>query len=76
MTAKRFKIVDDYLVCYDGDCFDLHKPSDIRSLIRVFGYFMDAYESLKEENKSLQNKVKTYKNGNALLKKTLDKEWK
>ena len=33
-------------------------------------------ESLKEENKFLQNKVKTYKSGNALLKKTLDKEWK
>ena len=28
-----FKIVDDYLIEYDGDYFDLHKPSDIRSLI-------------------------------------------
>lgn len=33
-------------------------------------------ESLKEENKFLRNKIKTYKSGNALLKKTLDKEWK
>lgn len=33
-------------------------------------------ESLKEENKFLQNKVKTYKKGNALLKSTMDKEWK
>ena len=33
-------------------------------------------ESLKEENKFLRNKVATYKKGNALLKSTLDKEWK
>lgn len=32
--------------------------------------------NLKEENKFLRNKVTTYKSGNALLKKTLDKEWK
>lgn len=32
--------------------------------------------NLKEENKFLRNKVATYKSGNALLKKTLDKEWK
>jgi cell division protein FtsB len=33
-------------------------------------------ESLKEENKFLRNKVATYKSGNALLKSTMDKEWK
>lgn len=37
-----FKIVDDYLIEYDGDYFNLHKPSDIRSLIylvnRSMGY--------------------------------------
>ena len=33
-------------------------------------------ESLKEENKFLRNKVATYKKGNALLKKSMDKEWK
>lgn len=31
--------------------------------------------NLKEENKFLRNKVATYKKGNALLKKTLDKEF-
>ena len=30
-----FKIVDDYLVKYDGDYFDLHKPSNIRSMVRI-----------------------------------------
>jgi hypothetical protein len=36
----------------------------------------DENESLKEENKFLRNKVATYKKGNALLKSTMDKEWK
>lgn len=37
MTEKIFlKIVDDYLLEYDGDCFDMHKPSDIRSLVYLF----------------------------------------
>lgn len=35
-------IVDDYLIEYDGDYFNLHKPSDIRSLCylmnRLHGY--------------------------------------
>lgn len=35
-------IVDAYLLEYDGDYFDLHKPSDIRSLCylmnRLHGY--------------------------------------
>lgn len=29
------KIVDDYLIEYDGDYFDLHKPADIRSLMYI-----------------------------------------
>lgn len=34
MSEKPFlKIVDDFLIEYDGDCYNLHKPSDIRSLI-------------------------------------------
>lgn len=36
MSEKSFfKIVDDYLIEYDGDYFDLHKPSHIRSLIHI-----------------------------------------
>ena len=38
MTEKSFlKIIDDYYIKYgdDGVLFDLHKPSDIRSLIRI-----------------------------------------
>ncbi len=30
-----FKIIDDYYIKYDGDYFDLHKPSDIRSLCYI-----------------------------------------
>lgn len=38
MTEKPFlKIIDDYYVKYgnEGQLFDLHNPSDIRSLIRI-----------------------------------------
>lgn len=111
MTAKRFTLVDDYLIEYDGDYFDLHKPSDIRSLITTIGYVTDENEQLKDslmswsksykrlseendvlrikirklrlekihqnkENEQLRHQIETYKSGNALLNKTLDKEWK
>jgi cell division protein FtsB len=33
-------------------------------------------QQLKQENKQLRHQIETYKSGNALLKKTLDKEWK
>ena len=38
MTEKPFlKIIDDYYIKYgnEGQLFDLHKPADIRSLIRI-----------------------------------------
>ena len=38
MTEKPFlKIIDDYYIKYgnEGELFDLHKPADIRSLIRL-----------------------------------------
>ena len=38
MTEKPFlKIIDDYYIKYgnEGQLFDLHKPADIRSLIRL-----------------------------------------
>ena len=31
---------------------------------------------LEKENEQLKHQIETYKSGNALLKKTLDKEWK
>ena len=34
---------------YDGDYFDLHKPSDIRSLIITIGYVTDENEQLKQQ---------------------------
>lgn len=27
------KILDDYMIEYDGSCFSMHKPSDIRSFV-------------------------------------------
>ena len=48
MTEKQFKVVDDYLVCYDGDYFDLHKSSDVRSLVSVANYIVDENEQLKQ----------------------------
>ena len=36
MTEKHFfKIFDDYYIVYDGDTFNMHKPSDIRSLCYI-----------------------------------------
>ena len=39
MTDKKpfLKIIDDYYIKYgnEGELFDLHKPADIRSLIRL-----------------------------------------
>lgn len=55
MTGKRFKLVEDYLIEYDGDYFDLHKPSDIRSLIKVIGYVTDENEQLKQQMQRLYN---------------------
>lgn len=39
-----FKIIDDYYVQYDGDIFNLHKPSDIRSLC----YIMNRLQGFSE----------------------------
>lgn len=45
MSDKHFlNIVDDYLIEYDGDYFDLHKPSDIRSLV----YLMNRLQGFSE----------------------------
>lgn len=54
MTTKRFSVVDDYLIGYDGDYFNLHKPSDVRSLVKVINYIC-------EENMLLQGEVAHYK---------------
>ena len=48
--------------------------SDATTLIYHNREYRKEIESLKEENKFLQNKVATYKTGNRLLKKTFEKE--
>ena len=55
MTEHKFEVVDDYTVKYDGDYFDLHKPSDIRSLVTVANYIVTENEQLREENNLLKN---------------------
>ena len=52
MTEQKFEVIDDYTVKYDGDYFDLHKPSDIRSLVTVANYIVI-------ENQQLKNNVST-----------------
>ena len=37
---------------------------------------VDIEKELLKENEQLKHQIETYKTGNALLKKTLDKEWK
>ena len=58
MTEKQFKVVDNYLVSYDGDYFDLHKPSDIRSLVTVANYVVDENEQLKADKQALIDFIK------------------
>lgn len=53
MTEKEFEVVDDY----DGDYFDLHKLSNIRSLINVVNYIIN-------ENKNMRLIIKRYNNEN------------
>ena len=91
MTAKRFTInndmnLDSNVETYELSClvdnsnktfyFVVDSIANVESFVERLNELHEENESLKEENKFLQNKVKTYKKGNALLKSTLDKEWK
>ena len=51
MTEQKFEVVDDYTVKYDRDYFDLHKPSDVRSLVTVANYIVTENEQLKQSEK-------------------------
>lgn len=53
--TEIFELVDDYLIAYDGDSFDLYKQSDKRSLVNVANYLIDENEELKEDLKELAN---------------------
>ena len=78
MTDKRFELVDDYTISYDGDYFDLHKPSDIRRLVTVIGYVTEENENLKDVNvqccndySAMRRDVLQYKEENEQLKKEI-----
>ena len=66
MTEKRFSLIDDYKISYDGDVFDLHKPSNIRSLVTVLGY-------VTNENEQLKNKIDVLEDDNETYHKSLEK---
>ncbi len=59
MTEKVFlRIVDDYLLEYDGDFFNMHKPSDIRVLVYILNRdngFSDQECEYNEQMRSLRN---------------------
>ena len=83
MTAKRFTHKMNQLgmqfICYDDKAELLGTFADnigVTNIVKLLNELHEENESLKEENKFLRNKVATYKKGNALLKSTLDKEWK
>ena len=81
MTAKRFEleVLNDYeyvIAEFDKDNYYLDDENSAKSLECRLNELFEENESLKEENKFLRNKVATYKSGNALLKKSMDKEWK
>lgn len=81
MTAKRFEleVLNNYeyvIAEFDKDNYYLDDENSAKSLECRLNELFEENESLKEENKFLRNKVATYKSGNALLKKSMDKEWK
>ena len=91
MTDKRFEInndmnLDSKVETYELSCivdnsnktfyFVVDSIANVESFVERLNELHEENESLKEENKFLRNKVATYKKGNALLKSTLDKEWK
>ena len=60
MTEKKvfLRIVDDYLLEYDGDFFNMHKPSDIRVLVYILNRdngFSDQECEYNEQMRSLRN---------------------
>ena len=46
---------NDYLIGYDGDYFDLHKPSDIRCLCKVLNR-LHGYDELQCEYNDLDKR--------------------
>lgn len=67
MTEKSFKLVNPHTIHYDGDYFNLHKQSDIRSLVKVIGYITDENEQLKRELKKKDEIIELYPQTNILM---------
>ena len=76
MTAKRFFKDGNEIVTWIRDKENWKKLKTNDEIVELLNELHEEKESLKEENMFLRNKVATYKSGNALLKSTMDKEWK
>lgn len=76
MTEKRFTEIISIQKVIDNQTGKEYDCLIDDGLLELLNELHEEKESLKEEIKFLKNKVATYKSGNALLKKTLDKEWK
>ena len=59
------------MIEYDGDYFDLHKPSDIRSLVTVIKYVTGENEQLKKDCTVLIYHNQDYRKENEQLKQEL-----
>ena len=81
MTPKRFVIDDDMNLDSKVETYELSCIVDTEN--RTFYFvvdsianvecFVERLNDLYEENQKLQNELETYKSGNVVLKKTLDK---
>ncbi len=49
-NKRLFEIVDDYMIRYDGDYFDMHKPSNIRSLVYIMNR-LQGFDELESEGR-------------------------
>lgn len=57
MTEKRFKMIDEDIISFDGYYFNRHKPSDMRALVIVVNDLLDVLSLLKVEQDAFKDKL-------------------
>ena len=81
MTAKRFEInkdmnLDNKVETYELSCLVYNSNKTFYFIVDSIANvesFVERLNELHKENQKLQNELETYKSGNVVLKKTLDK---
>ena len=81
MTAKRFEInkdmnLDNKVETYELSCLVDNSNKTFYFIVDSIANvesFVERLNELHKENQKLQNELETYKSGNVVLKKTLDK---